>query len=368
MLSALLLLTPPGASAQQQTVCATGFIMDTFCIQRGTLLDNPSARSLIDGEGPQRHSYHCLLDVPQCLDGGFEMLEAPLAGSDTYCRILRFADIQMITNFLRARGRAGGGCTTCTGTSGEETSGPSATVYGTISDANTSPPTMTVTMIRPPDEPCDPALGAPYVPKVRNCASSELLPIFRLHGVLMLTSWGFLLPLGVCIAVAGRHRDPLWFKVHRAVNTAGLVIALIGFVIALDNFTVLDSADAGNKAYYHAIAGCIVMALGLLQPINALFRPHKQVGEARSMARLAWEVWHKGSGYLAITISIFTVALGTVIISADNRAFQASYATLWAMVVAVGLYLKCVDRRLVETPSDEKGAPHAMDTEIVQAA
>ena len=23
------------------------------------------------------HSYHCLLDVPQCLEGGFEMLEAP---------------------------------------------------------------------------------------------------------------------------------------------------------------------------------------------------------------------------------------------------------------------------------------------------
>ena len=74
MLSALLILAPPGASAQQ-TVCATGFIMDTFCIQRGTLLDNNAARSLIDGEGPQKHSYHCLLDVPQCLDGGFEMLE-----------------------------------------------------------------------------------------------------------------------------------------------------------------------------------------------------------------------------------------------------------------------------------------------------
>ena len=26
---------------------------------------------------PQLHSYHCLLDVPQCLDGGFELLEAP---------------------------------------------------------------------------------------------------------------------------------------------------------------------------------------------------------------------------------------------------------------------------------------------------
>ena len=74
MLSALLLLSP-GASAQQ-TVCATGFIMDTFCIQPGTLLDNNAARSLIDGEGPQKHSYHCLLDVPQCLDGGFEIAAA----------------------------------------------------------------------------------------------------------------------------------------------------------------------------------------------------------------------------------------------------------------------------------------------------
>jgi len=110
------------------------------------------------------------------------------------------------------------------------------------------------------------------------------------------------------------------------------------------------------------------MALGLFQPINALFRPHKHKGEARSMARLAWEVWHKGSGYLAITLSIFTIALGTVIISADNRAFQASYATLWAIVIAVGLYLKFVDRRLVEMPSTEKGAKDEEASETVEVA
>jgi hypothetical protein len=78
------------------------------------------------------HSYHCLLDVPQCLEGGFEMLEAPplypyypcpcpcpcpcsmypssptptptpdqapLAGYDTYCRILRFEANEMMRAF-----------------------------------------------------------------------------------------------------------------------------------------------------------------------------------------------------------------------------------------------------------------------------
>ena len=354
----LFLLAPPGSSAQ--TVCVTGFIMDTFCIERGTLLDDPGSRALIDGEGPQKHTYHCLLDVSQCVNSGFELLEAPLAGSDTYCRILRFTAIDGLLSFFRARGRAGGGCTTCTGTSGDELMGPSATVYGTISDASTNPPTMTVTMIRPPEEPCDPSLGEPYVPAVRNCASSELLPLFRLHGALMLCSWGFLLPLGVTIAMSGRHRDPLWFKVHRGVNYLGLLLALIGWAIALDNFTVLDTPDHGTTAHNHAVIGCAVMALGLLQPLNALLRPHKTKGEARSMGRLAWEVWHKGSGYAALILSIATISLGTKIISADNKKYQVSYAVLWAIVVCAGVYLKCVDKRFVaKVPTDEKGAEMA---------
>jgi len=352
MLSALLLLAPPGSSAQA-VVCATGFVMDTFCIERGTLLDDPAARSLIDGQGPQMHSYHCLVDVPQCLEGGFEMLEAPLAGSDTYCRILRFEANEMMRNFFRARGRAGAGCSTCTGTEADEIRGPSATVYGTISDESSSPPTLTVTMIRPPSEPCDPSLGTAYVPKVRNCASAELLPLFRMHGALMLCSWGFLLPLGVCIALTGRHRDPLWFKVHRGVNMLGLAAALIGWVIALNNFTVFSTADMGSIGFLHASVGCAVMTLGLLQPLNALLRPHKQKGEGRSAARLAWEVWHKASGYVALFLSVGTISLGTRIISADNMEFQVSYAVLWAIVLAVGVYLKCVDkRRFAEVPDD----------------
>ena len=41
-------------------VCVTGYIMDHFCIERGTLLDNPSTETL---KNPEEHSFHCLLDV-----------------------------------------------------------------------------------------------------------------------------------------------------------------------------------------------------------------------------------------------------------------------------------------------------------------
>ena len=76
----------------------------------------------------------------------------------------------MVQAFFRARGRAGY-CSTCTGTGGDETQGPSATVYGTISDKGTSPPTLTVTMIRPPSEPCNASLATAYIkPVVRNRA------------------------------------------------------------------------------------------------------------------------------------------------------------------------------------------------------
>ena len=87
-------------------------------------------------------------------------------------------------------------------------------VFGTISNPGSNPPTFAVTSIQSPDVVCDEAIK--YVPLVRNCASAELLPLFRQHAALMITSWGFLIPLGVGIALSGRHRQPLWFKVRRA--------------------------------------------------------------------------------------------------------------------------------------------------------
>ena len=140
-----------------------------------------------------------------------------------------------------------------------------------------------------------------------------------------------------------------------------LIAALVGWIIALTNFTVLSTGDMGSVHFLHASVGCTVMTLGLLQPLNALLRPHKQKGEARSATRLAWEVWHKASGYLALFFSIGTIGLGTSIIWVDNMEFRVSYAALWVIVLAAGVYLKCVadKRRFTEVPTDRSGADDA---------
>ena len=76
----MLLLTTMTLGAQQE-VCSTGYIMDWFCINRGTLLDNGNVITL---EGPEQHSVHCLVDPSICWRSGFALLELS-GGSPTYC-------------------------------------------------------------------------------------------------------------------------------------------------------------------------------------------------------------------------------------------------------------------------------------------
>ena len=51
--------------------CHTGYVLDRFCIERGTLLDNSQLRSL---QHPDEHSFHCLLDVSSCRNSVYELL------------------------------------------------------------------------------------------------------------------------------------------------------------------------------------------------------------------------------------------------------------------------------------------------------
>jgi len=117
------------ARATAATGCYTGFVMDKFCINRGTLLDNPSVVSL---EGPEKHSVHCLVDVPQCHKSGYEMLAPPLNGGATYRRAFELDALgnEKVIRHARATGDKAQGCTTCTG-DGSLKMGYRATIVGT---------------------------------------------------------------------------------------------------------------------------------------------------------------------------------------------------------------------------------------------
>ena len=57
--------------------------------------------------------------------------------------------------------------------------------------------------------------------------------MYYLHGGLMLVSWGTLLPAGVVAAGCRHVVGERWFKLHRAVNVLGLLLAIAGWAVAV---------------------------------------------------------------------------------------------------------------------------------------
>jgi hypothetical protein len=343
-----------GASTAQdggELSCFKGFVMDTFCIERGTLLDKPSVESL---RNPELHSYHCLVDVKRCVDSGFEMLaDVRNETGGLYGRFLRLdeAGNQMVIDLARANGKLGS-CSTCTGVSGSEEEGFRATVVGTIVPGS-APRLFNTESVLPYDEACpeesseiDPVGG-----DISIEAGTLSSPI-RIHGSLMLVSWGFLLPLGVITARFFRHRpNALWFKMHRALQIVGLCIALAGWSIALKNFSVLGSgggtgSSEDKKAYAHACCGTTAMCLGLLQPLNALFRPHSPAeGGEKAKPRFLWEILHKSMGYIATVLALVTIGLGTRIAAEYENQFLAGFIAALVVLVVVA-FVMVVDKIL----------------------
>lgn len=322
-------------------VCVEGFVMDIFCIDRGTLLDNPSVVSLVN---PEKHSYHCVFDVPQCVDSGYEVLVEPAATAGaTFSRGLRLDGIgnTKAIAFGRETGEKGL-CTTCSSTaSGSPTVGFRATINGTVSNLGDASTPLTIAT----ESVVDSSVGCgEYVfnpPFVITAAGGQTSRIFA-HGSLMIISWGWLLPSGVLIAKFFKHRpDGLWFKIHRVLQILGLLLAFSGWIIALVTFDVFGSP--GTASYAHGILGCTVMSIGLQQPINAFVRPHAAPdGQPKPTSRLVWELAHRGLGWTAVFLAVATISLGTTLVPmpSDQIKFQYGYglgAGLALTILLVGI-------------------------------
>src|SRR5690606_27551325 len=94
-----------------------------------------------------------------------------------------------------------------------------------------------------------------------------------LHALVMFLGWGVFLQAGAFIARYFRHKDPWWFKMHRGLQMVGLLFAVIGFAFGI------ASVQSKHFSFAHGALGLIIMILGISQPINAYFRPHKTPGQ-----------------------------------------------------------------------------------------
>lgn len=372
----ILLATMSGARCNAfevgDEICVEGFVIDFFCIERGTLFDNPSVVSLAN---PERHSVHCLVDVAQCLASPFEVLhELPAPTSNIrYSRGFRLDDPskEEILTLARAVGRisASPGCTTCTEDQGGSLdngfhAGMVAKVVSVSSGDN--PAVINVNRAEhssPENRFCgstgfgNTGLEATAPDNVITSSGSNFGKKARVHGALMLIGWGWLLPSGVVVAKFFRHRpNGLWFQIHRALQTIGLLCTIAGFVIAIRNFDVFQAK--GEISYQHGVMGATTMALGMFQPINALLRPHaNEEGQEQNSLRTAWEILHKGIGYGTILLAVATIGVGTTLLPKpnDQRAYQMAYGIgvgcCLLLLVAFGIYDKSAWQ---EVPQDSK--------------
>lgn len=370
-------------------VCFTGYVMDVYCIQRGTLLDTGQ----VSLENPDKHSVHCLVDPSQCVNNGYELLEdLDDDGADdrsSYGRAYRLDSEgeKLALALARKEGSTtkGYGCTTCTG-GGTLEKGFRATVFGTH-DGSGSPVKLSVTDVQPSSVVCPHGNVSP--PFVVYSGGGSLVPYYNAHGALMLIGWGLMLPAGVVVAKLGKHRSPdgWWFKRHRAVQMCGLLLALVGFVIALTQFSVLQG-PGWSPPRIHGILGCVVMGLGLLQPLNAFLRPpHKQEqkppergagnggsdndggtgmissGSSACSIRTMWEWLHRGVGWCAVLLAVPTLALGCAI-HPSKTAFASWFCVMLCLVLGLAVWLY-FDRQKKKSKGSLVGA--RVETEVQQA-
>lgn len=163
------------------------------------------------------------------------------------------------------------------------------------------------------------------------CSSS--IDIRAVHAGLMFAAWGVLLPLGVMAArfLKGDAKltlkwlgtGPLWFMVHKLMQPLGLIVALAGFIVIL----LYIPSHFGHAARSHTIPAIIALVLGLLQPVNAFFRPHPQPPTRK---RVLWEHLHKWSGRIACLLAIVAQGVGLFVIQAS-----LVFVVLWCFWICI---------------------------------
>ena len=154
---------------------------------------------------------------------------------------------------------------------------------------------------------------------------NHFFSISMMHGILMFLGWGVFLQAGAFIARYLRFRDPLWFHLHRFCQITGLVIAIIGFILAF--------FQASFPLFWHGAFGIIIMLIGLQQPINAFFRPHIEKGKKPTLKRLIWSYFHIYSGRFALILALINITLGLFLILAPNSIWGLWFSIVIAFVI-----------------------------------
>ena len=175
--------------------------------------------------------------------------------------------------------------------------------------------------------------------KASAAAKISVPALLALHAVLMLLSWGFLLPMGITIANRCRKVSatvdgkPAWFGLHQRLQYAGWFLQILGAAAIIVQKSIKSEAHFSSGMTANAVhmwMGLVVVILGTLQPLNAFFRPHpKNDAGEKTQGRKVWEAIHKNSGWLAGVAGFSNCWLAVAMLFAEDK-YQ-----VWLAIVSV---------------------------------
>jgi hypothetical protein len=157
------------------------------------------------------------------------------------------------------------------------------------------------------------------------------------HGVLMTVAWCALMPAGTLIAALLKHRIFLighwWFRLHVGVQSAGLLLTFIAFVLSVEFTASVGTEHFSNT---HARMGLAVMIFTLLVPSLGVLADHFYQ-KGRRVTPVFPDLVHWLFGYVSILFAYMTVLTGLVQFDAPGYAIGlvcvaiATFYFLWAL-------------------------------------
>ncbi|KAK3593609.1 hypothetical protein CHS0354_018708, partial [Potamilus streckersoni] len=182
---------------------------------------------------------------------------------------------------------------------------------------------------------------------MEDLSAAATVSLVKVHGSLMIVGWILLASIGI---VLPRFYKPVWpnsklcgekvwFQLHRACMVLVLLLVAVSFIIIFIH--VRGYREIGNTKFKmaHPILGIIIMALTIINPIMALFRP--QPGAPR---RKIFNFAHWGVGTSSHILSIINIFIG-VSLGPSDMSRKVEYV-LWAYVawwIAVMIFLEVHD-------------------------
>ncbi|CAI9768485.1 unnamed protein product [Fraxinus pennsylvanica] len=157
----------------------------------------------------------------------------------------------------------------------------------------------------------------------------------NIHGILNVSSWGIMFPLGIIVARYLKtfpSADPAWFYIHVICQVSAYVIGVAGWATGLK----LGSESKGVQYTYHGTIGISLFFLATVQIFALFLRPGKD-----HKYRFFWNIYHHGIGYTILVLGIINVFKGLDILNPEQK-WRNAYTFLIIMLGGNALLLEVI--------------------------